>query len=143
MTIPNPSDGTQVSDPAREGGQFSFEDESLQVIDPMTERVGLGLEEAPKTISESFPGQHPFDGRIRQPQSVNHMGQEWMHQQIRPATREHLGTSSEHFGDMSMHHPDVAPLWEETAVGENYVPAWCERLDSHIRNGVSAVHRDK
>ena len=109
----------------------------------MTERVGLGLEEAPKTISESFPGQHPFDGRIRQPQSVNHMGQEWMHQQIRPATREHLGTSSEHFGAMSMHHPDVAPLWEETAVGENYVPAWCERLDSHIRNGVSAVHRDK
>jgi len=143
VTIPNPSDGTQVFDPAREGGQFSFEDESLQVIDPMTERVGMGLKEAPKTISESFPGQHPYDGRIRQPQSVNHMGQEWMHQQIRPATREHLGTSSEHFGDMSMHHPDVAPLWEETAVGENNVPAWCERLDSHIRNGVSAVHRDK
>ena len=150
MTIPNPSDGTQVSDPAREGGQFSFEDESLQVIDPMTERVGLGLEEAPKTISESFPGQHPFDGRIRQPQSVNHMGQEWMHQQIRPATREHLGTSSEHFGDMSMHHPDVAPLWEETAIHHPtdssytvYLPAWAERLDSHVRNGVSAVHRDK
>jgi len=145
VTIPNPSDGNQVVDPARQqGGQYSDEQESLGIVDPMTERYAAGLEEAPKNISESFPGQYPEVGRIRQPQNVDHIGQDWLHQQILPATRAHEGTASEHFGDMSMYHPDVAPLWDERTVNNGVdMPAWSERLDSFARNGVSRVHDAK
>ena len=122
MTIPNPSGGEEQEGadpsfqspfPLAQQPSPNFEDvASLGILDPSTDmRVSEGMDRAPKTMPESYEGGAPFAERIKAHDSIVHMGSQWLHQQIRPPSREHQGTETEHFFEDHYHSPDFNPLW--------------------------------
>ena len=147
MTIPNPSGGEEQegADPSFQSpfpitGQPSptFEDvSSLNILDPSTDMRAGGIVSAAKTMAESFEGGAPFAERIKAHDSIVHMGSQWLHQQIRPPSREHQGTQTEHFFEDHYHSPDFNPLWGDHDEGdEDSHPEFSNVLERYFLDNV-------
>ena len=154
MTIPNPSGGEEQPSvpplpesnfPLAGQPQLDFEDrESLGVVDPSTGMSLIGMKTAPKTIGESSEADAPFSERIQHHTDIAHMGSQWLHQQIRPPSREHLGTNAEHFFEDHYHSPDFNPLWgDHDEDDKDSHPEFSNVLGRFFLDGVSQEHHQK